>query len=96
MFTVMTTWKRGRDLVRQKLEASGLPHELLIESLNRRPPIKVPGTAIFMSSSRGRTPVALLHHLKHNKILHEAGGNLTTPARDVYFPHAVRHSGMLA
>ena len=71
MFTVMTTWKRGRDLVRQKLEASGLPHELLIESLNRRPPIKVPGTAIFMSSSRGRIPVALLHHLKHNKILHE-------------------------
>lgn len=71
MFTVMTTWKRGRELVREKLEASGLPHELLIESLNRRPPIKVPGTAIFMSSSRGRTPVALLHNLKHNKILHE-------------------------
>jgi KUP system potassium uptake protein len=71
MFTIMTTWKTGRRLVGEKLEAAGLPHEMLIESLNRRPPIKVPGTAIFMSSSRGRTPVSLLHNLKHNKIIHE-------------------------
>jgi KUP system potassium uptake protein len=71
MFTIMTTWKTGRRLVGEKLEAAGLSHELLIESLNRRLPMKVPGTAIFMSSSRGRTPVALLHNLKHNKILHE-------------------------
>jgi KUP system potassium uptake protein len=71
MFTVMTTWKTGRRLVGEKLAAAGLPHEMLIESLNRRPPTKVSGTAIFMSSSRGRTPVALLHNLKHNKVMHE-------------------------
>jgi KUP system potassium uptake protein len=71
LFTLMTTWKTGRSLVGAKLEAAGLPHELLIESLKRRMPTQVKGTAIFMSSSKGRTPVALLHNMKHNGVIHE-------------------------
>lgn len=71
IFTLMTTWAAGRRLVRERLEASGLSQELFIESTARRPPIQVPGTAIFMSSTRGRTPVALLHNLKHNGTIHE-------------------------
>jgi KUP system potassium uptake protein len=71
MFTVMTTWKTGRSLVSKKLDESGLPHEMLIESLDRHPPVRVGGTAIFMGSSLGRTPGALLHNLKHNRVLHE-------------------------
>jgi KUP system potassium uptake protein len=71
LFTLMTTWKRGRQLVGQKLDASGLSHELFIESLMRRSPDRVSGTAIFMTSSQGRTPVAMLHNLKHNKVIHQ-------------------------
>ncbi len=71
IFALMSTWNRGRALVRARLEAGGLSQELLIESLQRRMPVQVPGTAIFMTGSRGRTPVALLHNLKHNRVIHE-------------------------
>ena len=54
-----------------RLERSSITQEMLIESLAHHPPIFVPGTAIFMTSSRGRTPVALLHNLKHNGTIHE-------------------------
>ncbi len=71
LFILMTTWNTGRRLVRERLEAASLPQEMLIESLARRSPVKVPGTAVFLSGSRGRTPVALLHNLKHNGNLHD-------------------------
>jgi KUP system potassium uptake protein len=71
LFILMSTWSRGRALVRERLESGGISQELLIESLLRNPPIIVPGTAIFMSSSRGRTPIALLHNLKHNGTIHK-------------------------
>ncbi|HQW29653.1 MAG TPA: potassium transporter Kup [Verrucomicrobiales bacterium] len=71
LFILMTTWATGRRLVRTRLEASSITQEMLIESLSHHPPIFVPGTAIFMTSSRGRTPVALLHNLKHNGTIHE-------------------------
>jgi KUP system potassium uptake protein len=71
LFLLMTTWQRGRRLVSQRLEEASISQELLLQSIQKRPPLRVPGTAIFMSSSRGRCPNALLHNLKHNKILHE-------------------------
>ncbi|HWP03659.1 MAG TPA: potassium transporter Kup [Gemmatimonadaceae bacterium] len=70
-FTLMTTWKRGRDYLRSILAARSLPVEDLLKSLDRGSAVRVPGTAIFMTSESSGTPVVLLHHLKHNKVLHE-------------------------
>jgi KUP system potassium uptake protein len=71
IFVLMTTWATGRRLVRENLDASSLSQEMLVESLSRRPPISVPGTAIFMTSTSGRSPVALLHSLKHYQAIHQ-------------------------
>lgn len=71
LFVLMTTWATGRRLVRTRLEASALSQEMLVESLGHRPPISVPGTAIFMTSTSGRSPVALLHSLKHYQAIHQ-------------------------
>lgn len=71
IFFLMTTWAAGRRLVRKSLEKTALSQELLVESLERRRPLQVPGTAIFMTSTKGRTPVALLHSLKHYQAIHE-------------------------
>jgi len=72
IFTVMTTWRKGRQLILKEQDASALSQEDFLASLAYgRGPVRVPGTAVFMSGSRGRTPVALLHNLKHNKVLHE-------------------------
>jgi KUP system potassium uptake protein len=67
----MTTWATGRRLVRASMEKSALTQETLCESLKRRPPISVPGTAIFMTSTSGRAPIALLHSLKHYQAIHK-------------------------
>lgn len=71
LFIVMTTWATGRRLVRASMERSAISQELLIESLARGHAVKVPGTAIFMTSTHGRTPVALLHSLKHYQAIHQ-------------------------
>ncbi len=70
-FVVMTTWKRGRMLLRTKLLDRTLPIATFVESIGHGGPVRVPGTAIFMTSESEGTPVVLLHHLKHNKVLHE-------------------------
>jgi KUP system potassium uptake protein len=71
VFTLMSTWKKGRYLLNQALHAGALPIELFLEDVGRRKPPRVPGTAVFMTSSNDGVPVVLLHHLKHNKVLHE-------------------------
>ena len=71
IFTLMTTWATGRRLVRASMEKSSLSQEMLCDSLKRSPPVSVPGTAIFMSSTSGRAPIALLHSLKHYRAIHE-------------------------
>jgi KUP system potassium uptake protein len=53
------------------MEESALTQEMLLDSLLRKPPVKVPGTAIFMTSTKGRSPIALLHSLKHYRAIHE-------------------------
>lgn len=70
LFILMTTWATGRRLLKNRLEGSSITQEMLIESLSHHPPIVVPGTAIFMTSNLGRTPIALLHNLKHNGTIH--------------------------
>jgi KUP system potassium uptake protein len=71
VFALLTTWKRGREALRAQMEGAGLPLELFLPELQRNPPVRVPGTAIFMTSNPGGVPPVLLHHLKHNKVLHE-------------------------
>ena len=73
VFTVMTTWKRGRDLVYDKLHADGIDlRDFLQMVLLQQPQItRVSGTAVFLTSDPKMTPTALLHNLKHNKVLHE-------------------------
>lgn len=71
LFTVMLTWRDGRNYLRQQMENRTLPLQLFLEDLGRKPPIRVPGTAVFLTSSPAGVPVSLLHHYRHNHVLHE-------------------------
>jgi len=71
IFTLMTTWYRGRRIVLKRLHRGSLPLTLLLEDVERNPPPRVKGTAVFMTSDPDGAPLVLLHHLKHNKVLHE-------------------------
>ena len=71
VFTLMTTWKKGRTILSDILRRSTLPFDLFLDDVARRKPYRVPGTAVFMTSDPEGAPVVLLHHLKHNKVLHE-------------------------
>ena len=88
LFTVMTTWRRGRELVVREIKQGGLALAPFIENMTEHPPIRVPGTAIFLTANQEAVPHALLHNLKHNKVLHERNVFLTvaileTPVADV-------------
>ncbi len=71
VFTIMVTWKRGRAELARAIFASRLPLSAFIEDLARAKPPRVEGTAIFMTSNPDATPPVLLHHFKHNKMLHK-------------------------
>jgi KUP system potassium uptake protein len=83
IFTLMSTWKRGRSLLAEKLSSGALPLNLFLEDVERRKPPRVPGTAVFMTSSAEGAPVVLLHHLKHNKVLHEQVVLMSVTAEEV-------------
>jgi KUP system potassium uptake protein len=85
IFTLMTTWKRGREILAGKLRASSMSLNDLLESFGEHGPLRVPGTAIFMTGNPEGTPPALLHNLKHNKVLHEQVVLLTIASEEV--PH---------
>ena len=71
IFILMTTWNRGRDIVQDLLRRGMLPIDLLLADLENRKTVRVPGLAVFMTREPEGAPVVLLHHLKHNKVLHE-------------------------
>ena len=71
IFTLMSTWKTGRQILRNRMKDRTLPLHQFLEDLESHPVTRVPGTAIFMFGDRHGTPPALLHNLKHNKVLHE-------------------------
>jgi KUP system potassium uptake protein len=83
VFTVMATWRRGREILFDRLRKSSVPLEPFLESLFRQPPERVPGTAVFLTATPDVTPHALLHNLNHNKVLHEHVVFLTVEFRDV-------------
>ena len=83
IYILMTTWKKGRTVLRDLLRSASLPMDLFLEDVRRRKPPRVPGTAVFLTSDTSGAPVVLLHHLKHNKVLHEQVILLSIVTRDV-------------
>jgi KUP system potassium uptake protein len=73
----MTTWRRGTAILVQKTRRTEVPLDSLVHSLEKKPPHVVPGTAVFLTSDPEFAPTALLHNLKHNKVLHEHNVVLT-------------------
>jgi KUP system potassium uptake protein len=70
LFTLMTTWKTGRKILGERLAARATPLEEFFHSMEAANPLRVPGTAVFMSGQPHLTPVALVHNLRYNKVLH--------------------------
>ena len=85
IFVLMLTWKTGRYLVFTRLKSEAMAIEPFIEAVGAHPPPRVPGTALFMTPNPEGVPHAMLHNLKHNKVLHEKVVILTVKFLD--FPH---------
>jgi len=88
LFFLMATWARGTDLVRRRARRDSPALADVLPMLTSRPPHRVPGTAVFLTSDPSRTPGALLHNIKHNKVLHAA--NLILCIRTIQRPRATR------
>ncbi len=83
IFTLMTTWKRGRAILTERMKEISFPMDHFIQDIGENPRTRVPGTAVFMTSEPLGVPVVLLHHLKHNKVLHETVILLSIQTADV-------------
>ena len=83
VFIVMMTWRRGRQIMTERLQADSVPLDALLKSLLREPPKRVAGTAVYLTATPDATPQALLHSLKHFQTLHERVVFLTIEFRDV-------------
>jgi KUP system potassium uptake protein len=87
MFTIMSTWYRGRQIVRRVTNESAMPLKLFVDSMSMSDTHKVSGTGIFMTTNPDGVPNALLHNLKHNKVLHERVVILSIITEDIpYVP----------
>jgi len=71
VFTLMLTWKDGRQLLNTKMRADWLELAAFLDTVFVLPPARVEGTAVFLTAEKGAVPNAMLHNLKHNKVLHE-------------------------
>jgi len=85
VFTLMTTWKTGRRIVAERLTARAIPIDHFMSVIVASPPVRVPGTAVFMTAQPRGTPPALAHNLRHNKVMHEYVVILTVTTAPV--PH---------
>ena len=90
VFILMTTWRRGRDILDKRLKEDSLPFDLFMQSLKVKPMTRVPGVAVFMFRNAGSTPPSLLHNIKHNKIVHETLVLLTVLTEET--PHVAADS----
>ena len=84
IFTLMITWKQGRRMLNEKLRADAIDLPAFLEAVFVSPPVRVAGTAVFLTAESGTVPNALLHNLKHNKVLHE--NNLFVTVRNHEVP----------
>ncbi len=71
VFTLLSTWKTGRNVLAQRLRERAFPLARLLERIEQHPPIRVPGTAVFMAGTAAGAPPPLLHNLQYNKVMHE-------------------------
>jgi KUP system potassium uptake protein len=71
VFILSTTWKRGRGILAERLRTQTFPLDLFLSNVGSNPPMRVPGVAVFMTGNPEGTPAALMHNLKHNKVLHQ-------------------------
>jgi KUP system potassium uptake protein len=83
MFTLMMTWKQGRGLLNEKLKADAIDLKSFLEAVFVSPPTRVEGTAVFLTAEPGTVPNAMLHNLKHNKVLHENNLFVTVQSHEV-------------
>ncbi|MEY4536049.1 MAG: hypothetical protein RJB10_1844 [Pseudomonadota bacterium] len=83
IFTLMLTWKQGRRMLSEKQKVDAIPLKDFLESVFVSPPTRVEGTAVFLTSDIGAVPNALLHNLKHNKVLHEKNLFVTWRSHEV-------------
>jgi len=83
MFTLMLTWRRGSALLRERLRDEAIPLQDFLDAVFVHPPTRIPGTAVFMTPDPGFTPTAMMHNLKHNKVLHERNLFVTVRHHDV-------------
>ena len=92
VYILMATWKRGREILSKRMQEKSVPFKMLLADLAVEPPLRVPGTAVFMYGADG-TPPALVHNLAHNKVLHERVVFLTVRTEEVpHVPDAERVS----
>ena len=85
IFLFFSTWKRGSDRLHTRLAQHALPAETVIADIAKRPLFRVPGTAVFLTSDTEGAPIALLHNIKHNRVVHEQNLFMTVITEDV--PH---------
>jgi KUP system potassium uptake protein len=83
VFLVISTWRRGRELLFDRLRPGAIPVEPFLASITAHPPQRVPGTAVFLTAGREGVPHAMLHNLSHNKVLHERVVLLTVLTENV-------------
>jgi KUP system potassium uptake protein len=83
VFVLMSTWRRGREVMFERLYRGAPPLRSFLAGLSRRPRLRVPGTAVFLTGNPDAVPRALLHNLKHNKVLHERVVVLKVETEDV-------------
>ncbi len=83
VFMLMMTWKQGRRLMRARLREEAIDLDSFLKSVFFSPPVRVPGTAVFLVSDQGVTPNALMHNLKHNKVLHHTNLFVTVTHHEV-------------
>ncbi|TFZ06636.1 potassium transporter Kup [Ramlibacter henchirensis] len=83
IFTLMMTWKEGRSILNDKLRADAIDLPSFLDAVFTSPPMRVEGTAVFLTAEPGAVPNALLHNLKHNKVLHEQNLFVTVRSHEV-------------
>ncbi|MDR1075336.1 MAG: potassium transporter Kup [Xanthomonadaceae bacterium] len=88
LFTMMRTWRRGRELLHESIRKDGIRLDEFLPGLMLVPPVRVPGTAVFLTADPNLTPSALMHNLKHNKVLHERNVFLTVETLDIPYARA--------
>ena len=87
-FTMMRTWRRGRELLHAEIRKEGIRLDTFLPGLMLAPPVRVPGTAVFMTADKTVVPHALMHNIKHNKVLHDRNVFLTVDTLNV--PYALK------